>query len=147
MHLEYHGALIDQKTGKILAEHSWNVKGEGKVPSPMASKEMTEMAQDRLLSVELLPDGTSGWQGTLFISGPDPDNGGQAPSIAFQIEDDGEKPLGFLESDKSKVVNVGSPRNRTWSIGFRLAPDQAEPDIMRGQLDGEDFLIKLEPRR
>ncbi|MES2692614.1 MAG: hypothetical protein V4773_04010 [Verrucomicrobiota bacterium] len=148
--LEFLGLLIDQDSGHELARHEWRVQGEAMVPHRMASQETTRVkASGRLIHVELAGSARDGWTGTVFVSGRDrlDGHGGvMVPRLKFQVTDALGIPLTISPEGTGRIVETGSPRNRTWALSFQLVGGQADPARLLGGLDDEGFTVELGPK-
>ena len=141
-YLEFRGVLLDTKEDDELASIEWSVGGSHTFAAEKRSKDVTKLANGKTLHVRLVPEGEAGWRGTLLISGSDLDSE-EAPNLKFGVRSADQEPLPIDASQMGDLVEVGSPRNRTWNISFVLLNNGEEPAEFFGNLDGEDFEIAL----
>mgnify|MGYP000672235884 CR=1 FL=1 len=141
-HLEFRGVLLDIKTGDELASIEWSAGGSHRFAAEKRSKQVTKLANGKTLHVRLVPEGDTGWRGTLLIAGSDLGSE-EAPNLSFGVRTAEGEPLPIDSSQMGDLAEVGSPRNRTWNISFLLLNKGAEPAEFVGSLDGEEFEIAL----
>lgn len=141
-HLEFRGVLLDVRTGKELAAEEWSAGGSHRFAAAKRSDQVTKLANGKTLHVRLDPEGESGWRGTMLISGPDIESL-EAPNLAFGVRSESGAGMPIDSSQTGDLVEVGSPRNRTWNIQFMVLNQGEDPARVFGSLDGEDFEISL----
>lgn len=142
LQLEFRGVLINMKSGEELATKEWEVSGKHVFAAAKRSKQVTKLSNGKTVHVRLLPDGESGWQGILLISGSDLASH-EVPKLSFGAKSESGEPIPIDKTQTGDLIEVGSPRNRTWNIAFKLLNRGEEPAEVFGRLDDEDFRLTL----